>query len=321
MTSSVSSPLLINPGSLRDDHLPGDLLYRESQVEELDLCLQPLLRGNVALHAWLSGGPGTGKTHTVKSVLARMSRESGIRTAYINCWECGTGYTILDRLVRDLRILRAERCSTAHKLEKLEEFLGDSGLATVLDEADRIAPKELNTALYNLSRIRRVGLICVSNHPHAFHALEERVRSRLSPRKIEFQPYTTQQITHILRRRCQLGLHPDSWNDRILDRIANGSLGDARLAIRSLRTATYAAEKDGTGKILLRHVTDSYKATHEQRREFILSQQTRHHRLLYDIIQRNPDIRSGTLWEKYLRECASTQMESIATRMVTTIGF
>lgn len=76
------------------------------------------------------GRPGTGKTLTAKFILRKIEREAYISSVYVNCWEHNSYYSVLDKLVRELRILGAEKLNTSFKLERLERFTIQAQLPT-----------------------------------------------------------------------------------------------------------------------------------------------------------------------------------------------
>jgi Cdc6-like AAA superfamily ATPase len=94
------------------------------QLKEFASCLRPALYGQKPAHAWLYGRPGTGKTLVAKFVLRDLGRDGRLGGIYINYWENNSYYSVLDRLVRELRILSAEKLNTAFKLERFRLFVG-----------------------------------------------------------------------------------------------------------------------------------------------------------------------------------------------------
>jgi Cdc6-like AAA superfamily ATPase len=60
----------------------------------------------------------------------------------VNCYERDTLYEVLDHIITELRIVRAEEHRTSVKLERVQRHLGSRCLLVLLDEIDRIAPCE-----------------------------------------------------------------------------------------------------------------------------------------------------------------------------------
>ena len=103
--------------------------------------------------------------------------------------------------MRKLRILGAEKLNSAFKMERLTKFIGKGPFIIVLDEIDQPNPKERETLLYNLSGIGNVGLICICNSRYILMIMDDRIKSRLSLKQIEFQPYSDEDFMFILEQR------------------------------------------------------------------------------------------------------------------------
>ncbi|MHA1267952.1 MAG: Cdc6/Cdc18 family protein [Candidatus Helarchaeota archaeon] len=311
----ISEPTIVtNPDILGETYVPADIPAREPQIQELRLCLAPALKKKKPMHAWLFGQPGTGKTLTAKFILRKLEREAYVSGGYVNCWENNSYYSVLDKLVRELRILGAEKLNTSYKLERLELFLGNKPFVIVLDEIDQPKAKERNSIIYNLCNIGNVGLVCVCNSRSVLYSMDERIRSRLNAKQIEFNPYTEDDLTYILERRAELALHPDSWSKKTLTRIASLAEGDARVAIQTLKNAAYNAENDLSQKIKEKHIREGYNSAKDIKKTYLLNKLTTHHRMLYDLVKERKSIHSGQLWKIYLEKCASLKKQPIALR-------
>ena len=306
--------VVTNPDILGETYVPPDIPAREPQIQELSLCLSPALRKKKPIHAWIFGKPGTGKTLIAKFILRKIEREAYVDGVYVNCWEQNSYYSVLDKLVRELRILGAEKLNTSYKLERLEIFLGQKPFIIVLDEIDQPHSKERDSIIYNLCNIGNVGLICVCNSRSVLYSMDERIRSRLNAKQIDFRPYTEDDLAYILERRAELALHPQSWTRGTLDKIASLAEGDARVAIQTLKTSAYNAENDLSQKIREKHIREGYNSAKDIKKTYLLNKLTTHHRLLYDLVKERKTIHSGQLWKVYLEKCAELKKQAIALR-------
>ncbi len=314
MTYEDESLLLTDPEVLTETHVPPDILRRTEQIKELLGALRPAAQRTKPVHCWVYGNPGTGKTATTKWVLRRLAEEAGVRGMYVNCWEYPTYFSVLDRLVRELRVLGAERLTVSFKLERLQRYLGTQPVILVLDEIDQPAPKERYSILYNLCQLGNLGLVCVCNSPHVYFELEDRVKSRLNPTAVYFPHYSADDLLAILERRSEYALAAGACSQEVLSSIAELANGDARVAIQTLRNATLLADRERAGRIRPSHIHAGWNSAKDLKKAQRLRKLTDHHRLLYELIAQRPAILSGDLWRLYLRTCKDRGLKPIAVR-------
>ena len=138
-----------NPDLLNETYIPPHIPAREPHINELTFCLKPAAQKKKPTHAWLYGPPGTGKTLIAKYILKKIEKDAGIRGVYVNCWEQNSYYSVLDKLVRELRILGAEKLNTSYKLERLEAYLGNTPFVIVLDEIDQPKRQERDSIRFS----------------------------------------------------------------------------------------------------------------------------------------------------------------------------
>lgn len=304
--------IVSRPEVLSDDFVPDKLHARDEYLTQLKTCLAPALKGRKPLHALLVGPSGSGKTAVAKTMLKNASA-SQIPNAYVNCWDTPSFYAILDNIVAQLGILRAEKIDTGFKIKVIEEHLRKKPSILVLDEIDKLPPKEANSALYNLSSMGNTGLICIAQDKHFFHSLEERVQARLYPTLIIFGSYSDAQVSEIVRHRSSHALADAAIDEAQLRFIASQCGGNARIGLEILRKAASFAEQDRAGKITRNHLKLASIASNGSKRDYLLSQ-NEHLRLLYDIIKENPGIVSGELWNAYNARCLREKKQPVANR-------
>jgi Cdc6-like AAA superfamily ATPase len=300
--------------ALTDAYLPPDLIGRSEELAQLRRCLVPLARRKPAGNVWLHGPPGSGKTSAAKLLLDEFEQRYGIQGVYVNCWESGTFYAVLDRAVRDLRVLGAERLSTIFKLERLEKALGGRPLLLVLDEFDRPPPRERDAVIYNLCALPNVALICICGSRQYYHSLDSRVKSRLDAFLVEFEPYPTEQLKDIVRRRAEAVLEPGALDEGTVAKIAKDASGDARRALQMLRHAIVAAEAAGAKCVLPQHVRAGHTPTQQEQNQFLAAKLGEHCGLIYRIIHEQGELLSGGLWQEYRRRCCRARLRPAAAR-------
>jgi cell division control protein 6 len=306
--------IVVNPDLLDEASIPERIPGRESPMIQLQSCLAPALKSKKPLHCWVYGNPGTGKTATTKFMLRKLEHESGIRGVYVNCWEYNTFYSVIEKIVVELRILGADKLNRSFKRERFERFIGYKPFVILLDEIDQPCPKERNSVLYNLCNLGKVGLIAVCNNKYTLFGLDERVKSRLQPTRIEFPPYSLNDLFFILRQRAEWALRPKTWNEGILEKIAELSDGDARVAIQTLKNASHHAERERKTRIEYDDVRKGWNSAKDLKKTYLLNKLTEHHRLLSEIIKKQGQVLSGKLWSLYLEECKRKKLKPMAVR-------
>ena len=264
-------PIIINPEILNETYILANPVAREAHLEELLRCLRPGFDRKKPMHAWLFGEPGTGKTLLVKHVLRKLGKEALVGGIYVNCWEQNSYYSVLDKLVRELRMLGAEKLNASFKLERLKTFIGSRPFIIVLDEIDKPKREERDSILYNLCNIGNVGLICVSNSRSVLYSMDERIKSRLNAKQVEFRPYSQDDLFCILKQRAELALGPGSWNEVTLRKVAELAEGDARVAIQTLKKAAYNAEKAAGKTINENHIKDGFTSAKGMKKTYLIS--------------------------------------------------
>ena len=149
--------IVLRPEVFSEDYIPQVLHAREEHLEQLMSCLAPALKRRKPLHALLIGPSGTGKSLVARTALAKLRAQS-VASVYINCCEASSLYAILDAIIHELVILRAEKIDTTFKLKAINDRLRGKPLVVVLDEIDRLSPKERSAAIYNLTTMGSTGL-------------------------------------------------------------------------------------------------------------------------------------------------------------------
>lgn len=168
--------IIANFEILSEDYIPENIPGRDSQIKELKFCLDPVSRRQKPLNAWLYGPPGAGKTATARYMLRHFAQTSRANGVYVNCWERNSLYSVLEKIITELRILGADKPDSSFKMERLQMHLKDTTLILVLDEINQPPPKERNSIIYNLCELQNVGLICICNSREFLFGLDERIK-------------------------------------------------------------------------------------------------------------------------------------------------
>jgi len=140
------------------------------------------------------------------------------------------------------------------------------------------------------------------------------VQSRLQPVFVHANRYTTDQLVKVLEGRATASLEPTAWCREDLRAIAEAAAGDARIAVQSLRTAAYLAEKNRTPSINAADIQRGIEKSVALRRRYLLKGLSDHHRLLYQLVQEAGEISLRDLWISYRRRAPERGLAPMARR-------
>lgn len=298
-----------DPDPSTDAYMPRLLPGREEHLKQIRDHLSSAIAGRQPEHLWVHGPSGSGKTAYITSALKELEQNTGrFRWIALNCWIDNTLYLLADRMSREWKILDGHGMTTVSKLRAIRKFTADRPAIIVLDELDKLAPKERNKVLYSLAGLGRVSLICISNSMDSAWELEERILSRLSPKAIPFEAYSVAELTSILKQRTG----STSYEEEAIERIAQLAGGDMRIALRLMKSATHAAEREKAG-MRREHVDAAFRGR-QKPDSWRLAKLGEHEQLIYGLIEARAGIRSGELRKAYEEMCRQKVMPAIAER-------
>ena len=303
---------------LSREYLPEKVVGREEQRRKLEMCLSPMKDGQAPLNAWLYGPAGSGKTVLARTVARDICKDSSARFAfYVNCWERGSLYQVVQAIADSLKVLGADAQDTNVKLERIRQVIKQRPVVVILDDVDRVPPSERERIIYGLLNLPNTGVVCIANKKETLLALEERTRSRLSPVVIECPPYREEELKEILLERAKDGLALGAWNEGVLRELARAAGGDARAALEGLRRAAVAAESLGNKRIALSDCPDAARARGQTRHEEILQKLSYHERLIHELALKNEPILTTDLRRIYGGYCQKSGITPVAPRTLS----
>jgi len=237
-----------------DEFIPNKIIGREKEIYDISSAIRPLFNKMPGQNLFIFGPPGTGKTLCAKHVLTEISKSSKkIYPVYINCWVNRTRPAIMYKIMKSLGDFVPRRgISPDEMIDDLNRTLSDSwGVVIVLDEIDKTEDREI---LYDILRMlnTNIVLIGISNLNSFEIDIDDRILSTYSPKRIEFKPYSVNEIKKILEERAKYALSPGSYNDDVLGlcaAIGYNAGGDARVALNALLSSAKEAQMNNMEKI------------------------------------------------------------------------
>lgn len=283
---------------LEADYLPNKLVHREGERQEIARNLEPILNQESPVDMLLHGPLGTGKTAMARYVLKQLEERESVQTRYVDCFRHKNKFSVFYELLGENLSLPRGGTSTEEVIEKFEEKTRKEPVVAIIDEVGQIADEEV---LYELSRFQNMGLIYTANDPNIFGRFNDKIQSRLTGTdRIEFKPYTNDQMKDILRQRRKYGLRKEVLTDKMLRKVAVASEGDARAGVKTLNLASNKAENQGmeeiTQEVVDKAITDSGK----ERRIKSRNQFNNHQKAVEDVLyDGETPMKMGDLYEDY----------------------
>jgi len=336
---------------LQINHKPEEIPHRDVQIEQIASILAPILKGERASNLFLYGKTGTGKTLSIQYIreelLKRVKKESNfkLRIEYLNCKlrkVSDTEYRILAELIKKLGGNVPDTGLPTESVYSRFINLIDSEkqvIVLILDEIDQAVKKISSDFLYNLTRLNselsktQICVIGISNNLTFLDEIDPRVRSSLSEEEIVFPPYNALQLQEILRKRSLYSFKEDVLEDGIIAKCAAFAArehGDARRALDLLRVAGELAEREGSDKILFKHIDEANsKIERDKILDVIQSEPKQFQFVLYSIIElfesrnshkeKEQPIFTGDVYAYYQEVCARNRSEVLTQRRVSDI--
>jgi len=260
--------------------VPNSLPCRELEFEEIMAHVETAVDEGTGTCVYISGVPGTGKTATVLEVIRHLQYKSDnenlakfqfVEINGMKLTEPNQAYSILWECLQPAdteSTTKKKRVTANHALELLETMYNthdeDRKTTVVLmDELDLLVTKK-QTVMYNFfewpnranSKLIVIAVANTMDLPERM--LSNKVSSRLGLTRINFQPYTHEQLYQIVESRLE-GI--DAFEKEAVEfaaRKVSAVSGDARRALDICRRAIEIVEervKKGGKSAKDKHVT------------------------------------------------------------------
>lgn len=287
------------------------------------------------------GKTGTGKTASIKYVLARLAEKckslgTSFIGSYVNCRVAGTEYRTLSQICNSHGIMVPfTGLATSEVFQRLISSIRAqrSCSIVVLDEIDALVKGFGDRLLYELSRINeligqsRLTIVGISNDLGFKEYLGPRVLSSLSEEEVIFKPYSSPELRDILAERAAEafveGVVPSSTIE-LSAALAAAEHGDARRALDLLRVAGEIAEREMHKMVDEECVRMAWKKIEEDRLYEVVKTLPLHSRLVLlgaikAISCKGHNITSGECYTWYSSLCQSIGIEPLTHRRVSTL--
>ena len=333
-----AKPIFKNKDILTEHYLPGNIVHREEQINQIAKIIAPAIRDEKISNVLIYGKVGTGKSLTVKHVTKELAMAADIiKILYINCKMkkvADTEYRLVAEILRTLgHIIPTTGLPTdrVYKIffEKVDEK--KQSIILVLDEIDAIIKKTGDEILYNLTRINqelkqaRMSIIGISNDASFIENIDPRVKSSLSEEEIVFPPYNASQLRDILLQRAVLTFNDNVLGEGVISKcaaLAAQEHGDARKALDLLRIAAEITEREGQKNITTEHVDKAEEKLDVDRLVEVVRRQPKQSlAVLASVIKlsekKQKSIQTGDIFAVYEESCRSGGFKMLTQRRVS----
>ncbi|KAL9587286.1 MAG: hypothetical protein Q9212_000333 [Teloschistes hypoglaucus] len=256
-----SSPFQSARSALHVSSIPATLPCREEEFNTVYTHLEAAISAGSGTCIYISGTPGTGKTATVREVVAQLNASVlaeeiddfiFVEINGMKITEPHQSYSLL------WEALKGERVSPSHALGLLErEFDHPSPrrvpCVVLMDELDQLVTKD-QSVMYNffnwpgLRHSRLIVLAVANTMDLPERTLSNKISSRLGLTRITFSGYTYEQLQAIISSRLAdvpgKIVEPDAV--QFASRKVAAVSGDARRALDICRRAVEIAESEVT---------------------------------------------------------------------------
>lgn len=255
---SSNESLFRNEESLSPEWIPKILPFREAQQKKIAGSMKPLFTGRSGPSMLVSGAPGIGKTAAVKVILRDLEEHSSdVEPIYINCWQKNTSFKIFVELCEILGYKFTQNKKTEDLFAIIKNIVNKKSAVFVFDEVDKCEDADFLYLL--LEEIYTRTIILISNDKSWLSKLDPRIKSRLIPELLVFEPYTKSELREILKRRVETAFVPEAWDENAFENIVEqaSKFRDVRIGLHMLKESARTAENNGAKKISPEHVQEA----------------------------------------------------------------
>lgn len=333
--------IIVNSAPFEEDFTPDRILERDGVIDTYQKYLQPILDERGIHNIFVRGPTGVGKTAITKRILSFLDEDTteiGVPFdyVYVNV-NAKSRYETLLAIANSLYPNREYKAGTNtsslrrdiyRRIDEVEGYF-----LLVIDECDKLSEDGEDEFLYEFPRARsngtlddtKAGIIGISNSLTYGRELSPRIKSSLTEREIEYEPYDGPEIESILSYYADLALREDSYTQGVISYISAvvaDDTGDARMALDLLQLAIEVARDEGEARVVEQHARIAWEQLDEQStlrrvRNILTGQQA----LILGIITELDLVRSGTvtvdrIYDRYVNACETLGKNKLSERRV-----
>ena len=288
-----------NEDALDQEWVPKLLPYREGQQQQIVNAIKPLLQGRNGRNVLITGTPGIGKTAAMKWVLRDLEENADdVEIIYVNCWQKNTTYKIYVDICEKIGYKFTQNKNTEELFRVIQNILNKKAAVFAFDEIDKVQDVDF---LYSIVMdIFKKTIFMITNYPEWYAGLEERIRSRITPERLNFPPYSQEEVAGILKQRLEFAFIQNAWKEEAFAIITNntGQTGDVRAGLYLLRETGLIADEEGSRRITEEHANASL----EKLSDFSIKDPNElgeDEQLVLRIVKQEKDARIGDLYKTY----------------------
>ena len=335
-----------NREALSSTYIPKHFPHREEEIGNIANILKPALNGSRPSNILIYGQTGTGKTAVAKFICDQITAKANdedkkIHTAYINCKQTNTTYSILSNIGKAYSKEWEEEIPIAGwRIDKVyaevkQKAKENGGIVIlVLDEIDALVNKSGDDILYHLTSLNsdlensKISIIGISNDVKFTSWLDPRVKSRLGEESLAFAPYNAPQIEEILYERSKIAFKENVVEPLVVSYCSSKAAqehGDVRKALDLLRISAELADREEREIVTARYVNLAQNVMENDQVKNIISTLPIQNKATFASIivnqgsRKNGQQTTGEVYETYSRICNIFKLEILTQRRISNL--
>jgi len=288
-----------NDNALDFEFIPKLLPYRENEQKYVATCIKPLFVGTNGRNLFIYGAPGIGKTAAIKHVFRDLEYETEeVIPIYVNCWQKNTSFKVLLEICEQLGYRLTHNKKTEELFRVIKQMLSKKAAVFAFDEVDKLEDEDFLYMI--LEEVYHKSIFLLTNFEEWILDMDDRIKSRMLPEKLEFKRYNDEEMRGILEERRDYAFIPNSWSkeafDTLVSKVAPAS--DVRKGLYLMRQAGISAELASSKTVEMEHLDSAL----EKMTDFTIKKSTDlddETRFVLEIVKKNSGDKIGDLFKKY----------------------